>query len=127
GYEHLRSGHVPLKPVAVANRHEADPGRRLRDEAPAVAGALARLEPLDLREVALPAERGLEAVGRRIVAERREAVERDAAAGRVEAGLREPDGRGAVRGVARQVRVRLGRGAEEVELDGRGLRVRIGR
>ena len=40
-------------------------------------------------------------------AERREAVERDPAAGGVEARLGQPQRRGAVRGVAREVRVRL--------------------
>ena len=87
--EHLRPGHVPPEPVRVPDGHDADPRRPIGDEAAPVAGALARLELLHEREVRLPAQRRLEAVVGRIGAERRDPVERDAAADGVEAGLRD--------------------------------------
>ena len=58
----------------------------------------------------------LEPVLRRIRPERREAVQRDAAAGRVEAGLGDAQRGRAVRGVAGELRVAVGRLAEALEL-----------
>src|SRR6185295_1010606 len=97
---HLRAGQVAAKAVAVADGDDPDPGRPLRDEAAAVAGALTDLEALDLREVAPPRERRLEAVRGGIVTEGRKPIERDAAASGVEARRGQAQRRSAVRDVA---------------------------
>src|SRR5204863_6255198 len=102
----LGSGQVAAEAVRVADRDDADPCRALGDEAAAVPGALAGRELPDLCKVARPAERRLEPVLAGIRAEGREAVDRDSAAGRVEARVGEPEGAGAVGEVARQVPVR---------------------
>ena len=66
--------------------------------------------------MALPAEHRLEAILGRIGPERRQAEERDAATGRVEAGRGQAERGRAVRDVARQVRVGLGGLAEALDL-----------
>src|SRR5207249_10441568 len=78
---HLRPRQVAPESVRVSDRDDPDPGHLLRDEPPAVAGALARLELPHLGELAVPDQGRLETVVRRIRPERREAVERDTAAG----------------------------------------------
>src|SRR5581483_8628778 len=108
----LRSGEVAPEAVGVAHGDDADPGVALGDEAPAVPGALARRELADLRELRRPREDGLERVVRRVGAEGREAVQRDAAPRVVEARGRVPQCSRAVRDVARELRVRRGRCAE---------------
>ena len=123
---HLGSGQIAAKPVRVADRHDPDPGRPFRDEPPPVAAALARLQALDLREIAPPRKRGLEAVRARVLAEGREAVQRDPAASSVEARRREPQRGRAVGDVAHQVGVRLGRLAEALDLLLREGRVGVG-
>src|SRR5436190_13873652 len=55
----LGAGEVATKPVRIADGDDPDPRRPLRDEGAAVAGALAGLEALHLREVAAPRERRL--------------------------------------------------------------------
>src|SRR6266496_4869193 len=111
-HPYLRSGQVAAETVRVADRNDPDPGRLLGDEAPPVARALSRLQLLDLREITTPGERRLEPVRGRVLAERREPVERDPAARRVEAGRRQPERRRAVRRVTHQVGVLLGHGAD---------------
>src|SRR5438105_6198180 len=96
-HPHLGSGQVAAEAVRVADRNDPDPGRLLRDEAAPIARALSRLQLLDLREIATPGERRLEPVRSRVLAERREPVERDPAASRVDAGRRQPERRRAVR------------------------------
>ena len=81
---HLGARQVTAEAVPVADGHDADPGGSLRDEAPAVTGALPWLEPLHLRERRLPRQDGLEPVFLGIRVERRQSVHRDPAAGRVE-------------------------------------------
>ena len=61
---------VAPKAVAIADRDDSDPRRPLREEAPAVADARPGLQPLDLRQVGPPRERGLEPIGGRVLAER---------------------------------------------------------
>ena len=78
--QHLGAREVSPKAVRVAHGHEPDPGRLLRDEAPPVPGALTGVQQLHLRELAAPGEHRLEAVLGRIRPERREPVERNAAA-----------------------------------------------
>ena len=83
----------------------------------AVAGRIARREAADLRDVGLPAERRPQVEPARLLAERIDPVERDAAAGGVEPGLGEQQRGGAVRDVAREdAGVRLGRPEEALEL-----------
>src|SRR6478609_1895258 len=123
---HLRAGQVAAEPVRVADGHDPDPGRRFGDEGAAITRALARLEPLDLREVAAPGKRRLEAVRGGVLAERREPVERHAAARRVEACRRQPQRGGAVGDMAHQLAVGLGRGAEALDLLLREGRVGVG-
>ena len=53
----LGARHVAPEAVRVSDRDDADPGRSVGDVAAAVAGALARLEPLHERDVRLPAQR----------------------------------------------------------------------
>src|SRR3954467_4905109 len=60
GHAHLGAGQVAAKAVRVADGDDPDPRGLLRHEAPPVARALARLQLLDLREVASPGERRLE-------------------------------------------------------------------
>ena len=81
----LGAGQVTPEPVCITHGNDPDPGRLLGDKGAPVAGAFARLELLHLREVAPPGERRLEPVGSGVLAERRQAVEGDPAAGRVEA------------------------------------------
>ena len=81
---------------------------RLGHEAPPVTGALAPAEHLDLGDVATPGQHRLEAVPRRIVTERGEAVQRDAAANRVEPRLREAERGRTVREMARHAVEGLG-------------------
>ena len=97
---------VSPEAVPVAERDEPDPCRPLRDERPAVARTLPGHQLLDLCKLAPPVEHRLEAVVRRVGAERREAVERDADPSRIQVGLRQPQRRGAVRGVQGQLRAR---------------------
>ena len=123
----LRAREVAPEAVRVADRHEADPRRRLRDEAAPVARALARLEQLHLREVAVPPQHRLEAVVGGIGAERREAVERDTAARSVEARLRQPQRRRTVRDVPGQVAVLLGRDPKALDLLSRELGIAVRR
>src|SRR6185295_11642311 len=68
----LRPGEVTAEAVRVAHRHDSDPGRSLRDEATSVAGALSRLEKLDLRKARVPRQDRLQAVLGRIGVERRQ-------------------------------------------------------
>src|SRR5215207_3651405 len=114
-HEDLRPGQIPPEAVRVADRDDPDPRLAPGDEAAPVARRLARPQALYLGEAAVPREHGLEAVVAGIGAERREAVERDADADGVEAGLREAERTSAVRGVALDPE-RIGRGAEAVGL-----------
>jgi hypothetical protein len=93
---HLGPGQVAPETVRVADGNEADPRRSLGDEAAPVAGALARLQELDLREVALPPKHGLEIVVGGIRHEWRQTVDRDPAACGVEPGFRQAQRGGAV-------------------------------
>src|SRR5436190_12853008 len=122
----LGAGEIATEPVRIADGDDPDPRRPLRDEGAAVAGALAGLEALYLREVAAPRERGLEAVFGRVRTERREPVERDPAPRRVEARRRNPQRRRAVGRVPHQVAVRLGRLPEPLDLLLRERRVAVG-
>ena len=124
--EHLGAGHVAPEAVRVAHGDDPGPRRPLGDEPPAVAGALSRLEEAHLREPAPPRERRPQPVLGRIGVERRDPVERDPAAGGVEAGVGESQRGRAVRNVAGEVRVRLGRLAEALDLLRRERRVRVG-
>src|SRR5438034_660289 len=124
---HTCAGQVASKAVRVADRHQSDPGRLTCDEDPAVARALAGRQLPDLREVALPAQDGLEPVDGRRLAERRHAVERDPAAGRVEPGLGDPQRRRAVRDVPDHVRPAGRRLLEPLDLPPREARIRVGR
>jgi hypothetical protein len=83
-YEHLAAGHVAAEAVRVADGNQSDPGRLGRDEAAAVARALARLKLLHLSEAALPAQHRLQTVVVRIGAEGRQPVESDTTASGVE-------------------------------------------
>ena len=78
---------------------------RSGDERAAVARALAGREPLHLRQLAAPGEHRLEPVLGRVGAERRQAVERDAAPGGVEPGRGKAQRGGAVRRVQGQIGV----------------------
>src|SRR5205085_8021992 len=122
----LGSGQVPAEAVRVAHRDDSDPGRALGHEPAAVAGALARSELPNLRKLARPVERRLEAVLARIGAERREAVEGDPAAGGVETSVGETKSTSAVRQVPGQVSVWLSRFAKvpDLGLGELGIRVR---
>src|SRR5438034_1380237 len=120
------SGQVAAKAVRVADGDDPDPRRPLGHEAAAVTGALAGGELPNLREQARPLERRLEAVVPRGVAERRETVDRDAAAGGVEAGVRKAERTGAVSQVPGQVPVRLRRLAEHSDLGLRELGIAVG-
>ena len=113
---HLGPGEVTSEAVAVANGHDADPGRLLCYEPAPVAGALARLEPLHLREITPPRERGLQSVGARILAERREPIQRDSAASSIEARRGQAQGSRAVGDVPHQIGVRLGCRPEALDL-----------
>src|SRR5205823_205584 len=75
--EHLRPREGAPEPVGVPERDEPDPGRPSGHERAAVPSALARPELLHLGQLAAPAEDGLEAVVRRVGAERGHAVDRD--------------------------------------------------
>ena len=77
---HFGAGQIAAEPVRVPERHEADPRGLLRDEAAPVTGALAGLQQLHLREVAVPGEHGLEPIRRGVGAEGRQSVDRDPAA-----------------------------------------------
>src|SRR5207248_5001 len=79
-----RPGQRALEAVRVADGHEPDPRLAFGDEAAPVAGALPGRQPLDLREVAFPAQDGLQPVAGRLLAEGREPVQRDPAARGVE-------------------------------------------
>ena len=98
-------GQVAPEAVGVADRDDPDPRRPLGDPAAAVAGRLARLHLTHLRQLRLPTKRRLEPVLRGIGAERRDPVERDPAARRVEARRRIAERPGAVGDVAGQRRV----------------------
>ena len=93
---------------ARRRRSRSGPSRassaRSRDEAPAVAGALPRRDRLDLGDVGVQLERGLEAVVGRVALERVEAVDRDAGAHEVEVRRRVAQRRGAVGGVQQRAR-----------------------
>ena len=126
--EHLGPGQVAPEAVRVADRHDPDPRRPLGDEAPAVAGALARLEELHLRELAAPArapararprpDRCRTARGRR--ARSRSAPRRSATSGSRSAA--------ALFATCRvRSRVRLGRLAEALDLLVGERRVGVGR
>ena len=80
-----RAAQIPAEPVRVADRHDPDPRLMLGDEAASVARALTGRQPLDERDVGLPAKRRLEPVVGRIAPEGRDAVQRNSAAHRVEA------------------------------------------
>ena len=95
-HTNLGAGQVAPEAVRVADGNDPDPGRPVGHERAAVTGARPRFEPLHLGEVAPPRERRLEAVGARVLAERREPVQRDPAAGGVEARRRKPQRSGAV-------------------------------
>ena len=83
--EHLGAGQVAAEAVRVADRDDADPRRPLGDEAPAVARRSPGASRFTCASSARQRERRLEPVLGRVGAERRDAVERDAAAGGVEA------------------------------------------
>ena len=123
---HFGSGQVAPEAVAVADGHDADPGRRLGYESPAVPGALARLELLDLCKERLPRQHRLEAVVHGVGVERRQPVDRNATADKVEMRVRQAQRRRAVRGVARQVRVRARHRVEPLELRPGEVRIGIG-
>src|SRR5689334_7491676 len=84
GYADLRPGQVTREAVAIADGNDPDPGRLVGDEAAAVAGALPGLQLLDLREEAVPRQHRLEPVVDGIRVERRQPVDRAAAANCVE-------------------------------------------
>src|SRR5205823_7203030 len=121
----LGTGERALESVRVADGHDPDPRRLLRDEAPTVAGALTRLQLLDLSNEALPGEDGLEDVVGRIAVERREPVDRAPASHRVEVRLRQAQRRGAVRRVTSEVAELLRRCAEAFELRAGEIRVAV--
>ena len=127
GDQHLGAGQVAAEAVRIPDRDQADPRVLLGGVTPAVAGALARVELLDLGQAAAPAENRLEPVLRGIRPERREAVQRDAAAGGLEAGVGDAERGGRVRRVADELRVAVGRLAEELELAAGEDGVRVGR
>ena len=112
----LRPGEVTAEAVRVAHRHDPDPGRSLRDEATSIAGALSRLEQLDLRKARVPRQDRLQAVIGRIGVERRQAVEGDTAARGVEVGLGQSQRPRTVGEVPGQVAVLLGRDPEALDL-----------
>ena len=124
---HLGAGQVAPETVGIAHGDDSDPTRLLRDERAAVARALSRREAANLREVAVPAQRRLEPVHRRRLAEGRQPVERDPAASRIEMRLRNAERGGAVCDMADEVRESGGRLFEAGDLGPRELRVRIGR
>jgi hypothetical protein len=104
---HLRPREVATEPVRVADRNDPDPRVAVGDPAAAVPGRIARPEELAEAELARPRQDGLEPVLDRIRAERRQAVERDAAPCGVEARLGKAQNGRAVGRVARQLRVRV--------------------
>ena len=122
----LGTGERALESIRVADGHDPDPRRLLRDEAPAVAGALTRLQLLDLSKEALPGEDGLEDVVGRVAVERREPVDRAAAPHRVEVRLGEAQRRSAVRRVTGEVAVLLRRRAKAFELCAGEVGVAVG-
>ena len=89
GDAYLGPGHVSPEAVRVPDRDDPDPSRLLRDEAATVAGAISGCKPAYLREVAVPAQHGLQSVGAGVFAERGEPVDSDPAAGGVEVRFRE--------------------------------------
>ena len=105
----------PAKSVGVSHRHDPDPGLLLGDVGAAVPRALPRPERLHERDGAPPTgpARGRARPGRR---RRREAVERDAAAHRVEACVGEGERGGAVRHVHEHSREPLDHCAETLDL-----------
>src|SRR5919112_1524960 len=96
GDEDLRPSEVAAEAVRVTHRDDADPRVARGDETAAVAGRLAGAQQLYLSELRLPAQHRLQAVAGGMVAERREPVERDPAAGGVEARAREVERAGRV-------------------------------
>jgi len=112
----LRPGEITTEAVRVAHRHDPDPGRSLRDEVPSVAGALSRLEQLDLCKARVPRQDRLQAVIGRIGVERRQAVEGDTAARGVEVGLGQSQRARTVGDMPGQMAVLLGRDAKALDL-----------
>ena len=104
--EHLGPAEVAPETIGVADREDSDPGVGGGDEAASVARRLARPQQLRLCDLGPPREHRLEAVGRRILAERRQPVERDPAARGVEPRFGKSQRRCAVRCVPRQPRER---------------------
>src|SRR4051812_11797798 len=125
-YADLRPRQVTREAVAVAHRNDPDPRRLVGDEAAAVAGALPGLELLDLREEAVPREHRLEPVVAGGAVERRQPVDRAAAADGVEMRFGQAQRRGGVRRVTGQVCVRFGQLAEALQLGARKLGVAVG-
>ena len=93
--------------VSVPDRQRRDVRRLARDEAPAVADALARRDGLDRADVRRQLERGLEVAQRGILAERVQAVDRDPGAHEIEVRRRVAQRAGAVGRVDDERRVRL--------------------
>ena len=125
--DHVRAGHVPPEAVRVADGNDPDPGVLSSYEPAAVPSALTRREPLDLREARRPAQDRLEPILRRIHPERRQPVERDPAASRVEPCFRQTQSGGAVCDMPSQMRVALRRLLEARNLLTGELEVGIGR
>src|SRR3954454_2429258 len=112
----MRAGEVTAEPIRIADRDDPDPRVVLGDEATAVAGAVPGAQQARVRDVRGPREHGLEPVLAGVGAERGKAVQRDAAACRIEAGGWITERARAVRDVAREMRVRRGRVPEALDL-----------
>src|SRR3954468_14810960 len=116
----------PRHAVGVPGRHQPDPGRPLGHEPAPVAGALTWLEQLQLRHVALQAQRRRQAARSRVVAERRQPVDRDPAAHGVEPSLGVAERAGAVGNMPRAVRKALGEPPEPLQLAARVAGIVVG-
>jgi hypothetical protein len=124
-HQHLGAHEVAAKAVRVPDRDDPDPGRSVGDEPSPVASALPGVEPLDQREPAAPRQHRPQPVVGRVGAERREPVERDAAAGRIEPGLGETQHCGRVRGVRLEAGMRVHQCPEAPELEPGKVRIGV--
>ena len=124
--EHRRPRQVAAEAVGVADRHEPDPRVALGDERGAVAGRLAGVQELRERRARFARRAPARARRRRGRSERRQAVERDSAARRVEMRLRETQGGRAVRSVPRETGIARGRLAKSRQLAAREVEIAVG-
>ena len=121
--ENLGARHVATEAVGVPDRHDPDPRRPVGDEPPPVAGALPGSSRLASARYDSQRSAGSSPSARWIGAERRDAVQRDAAANRVEARLGVAKRRRAVRDVTRERLRAGGRLAEALDLELRERRI----